>query len=136
VTLVKDYNSHPTAIRKVLESARDLTHGRVFSVFKPYRYTLTNYLKDEYATAFHGSDAVLITTMYAANEDPIPGVDTEFVVNLLRNGGLHVEHIPDQNQIVPWLAQHAKSGDQVIFFGGDDFFAMADAWATTLRAGA
>jgi UDP-N-acetylmuramate--alanine ligase len=133
VTIVKDYNSHPTAIRKVLQSARDLASGRLFSVFKPYRYTLTSYLKDEYATAFEGSDTVVITTMYAANEDPIEGIDTDFVVRMLRENGRHVAHIPDQNQVVPWLESEVKAGDLVIFFGGDDFFAMADAWLAERR---
>jgi UDP-N-acetylmuramate-alanine ligase len=71
--------------------------------------------------------------MYAANEDPIPGVDTEFVVRLLQDGGLFVKHIPDQNMIVDWLRSVVEPGDQVIFFGGDDFFAMADAWADSIE---
>ena len=129
VSIVKDYNSHPTAMRKVLESARPLATGRVFTVFKPYRYTLTNYLKDEYATAFAGSDEVIITTMYAANEDPIPGIDTQFVVDMLRKNGHNVTLIPDQTEIVSHLQRQVADGDQVIFFGGDDFFRMADAWA-------
>ena len=129
VSIVKDYNSHPTAMRKVLQSARPLATGRVFTVFKPYRYTLTNYLKDEYATAFAGSDEVIITTMYAANEDPIPGIDTQFVVDMLRDNGHKVTLIPDQTQIVDHLEGSVTDGDQVIFFGGDDFFQMADAWA-------
>lgn len=135
VKVVKDYNSHPTAIRKVLESARDLAEGRIVSVFKPYRYTLTHYLRDEYATAFHGSDVVVITTMYAANEDPIEGVDTAFVVDMLRREGLEVVHIPALADIVPWLDDWVRTGDKVIFFGGDDFFAMADAWTASRRAG-
>lgn len=129
VSIVKDYNSHPTAMRKVLQSARPLATGRVVTVFKPYRYTLTNYLKDEYATAFAGSDEVIITTMYAANEDPIPGIDTQFVVDMLRKNGHNVTLIPDQTEIVDHLQATVEDGDQVIFFGGDDFFRMADAWA-------
>jgi UDP-N-acetylmuramate--alanine ligase len=132
--LVKDYNSHPTAIRKVLESARDLATGRIVSVFKPYRYTLTSYLQNEYAEAFDGSDEVVITTMYAANEDPIPGVDTEFVVRRLRDRGLTVTHIPDQEQVIGHLEATTRPGDKVLFFGGDDFFRMADAWAARRRA--
>lgn len=136
VTIVKDYNSHPTAMRKVLESARDLTTGKVYSVFKPYRYTLTSYLQDEYATAFRGSDEVVITTMYAANEDPIPGIDTAFVVRLLEDNGHRVAFVEDQNDIVAHLDGRVREGDQVIFFGGDDFFQMADAWAARRRADA
>ena len=137
VTAVKDYNSHPTCMRKVLESARDLVDGRIFSVFKPYRYSLTKYLQDEYGAAFHGSDEVIITTMYAANEDPIPGVDTQLVVDKIRDNGLDVKHIPAQDDITPYLLDRVKPGDKVIFFGGDDFFQMADAFIAELaqRAG-
>ncbi len=132
VTIVKDYNSHPTAMRKVLANSRAFATGRIHTVFKPYRYTLINYLKDEYATAFEGSDEVVITTMYAANEDPIPGIDTEFFVNMLRDRGHHVVHVPDQDKIVEHLDSSVAPGDIVIFFGGDDFFRMADAWGDHL----
>ena len=126
VMAVKDYNSHPTCMRKVLESARDLVAGRIISVFKPYRYSLIKYLQNEYGAAFHGSDEVIITTMYAANEDPIPGVDTELVVEKIRENGLKVTHIPEQSKINAYLLEHTRPGDKVIFFGGDDFFRMAD----------
>lgn len=126
VWLVKDYISHPTGMRKVLESARDLVDGRIISVFKPYRYTLMKYLEDEYATAFEGSDEVVITTMYAANEKPIPGVDTDSFVKNLREAGYRVTHIPEQDAIQPWVLEHAKAGDSIIFFGGDDFFRLSD----------
>lgn len=138
VTIVKDYNSHPTCMRKVLESAKDITPGRLISVFKPYRYTLIKYLQDEYGAAFKGSDEVIITTMYAANEDPIPGVDTQLVVDKIRANDLLVTHIPDQTEITAYLDKTVKPGDKVIFFGGDDFFRMADAFTAGLaqRAGA
>ncbi len=119
-------------MRKVLESARDLVDGRIISVFKPYRYTLTRYLQDEYGTAFQGSDEVIITTMYAAKEDPIPGVDTELVVQKIRDNDLLVTHIPAQTDITPYLLEKAQPGDKVIFFGGDDFFEMADAFIAQL----
>jgi UDP-N-acetylmuramate--alanine ligase len=132
LTIVKDYISHPTGIRRVLESAAGLTTGRTFSVWKPYRYTLLNYLGDEYATAFDGSDEVLITTMYAAEEDPIPGIDTQYIVDKIRSRGMKVTFIPVDDDLIDALDQRVREGDQVIFFGGDDFFRMADAWARRL----
>lgn len=134
VHIVKDYNSHPTAMRQVLANARDLGDGRIFSVFKPYRYTLINYLKDEYATAFVGSHEVIITTMYAANEDPIPGIDTQYFVDLLREQGHKVTYLEDQNEVTSYLESQVQSGDVALFFGGDDFFQMADAWASRRNA--
>ena len=132
VMVVKDYNSHPTCMRKVLESARDLVDGRIISVFKPYRYSLIKYLQDEYGKAFEGSDEVVITTMYAAEEDPIPGIDTAFVVDKIRANGLKVTHLKNQDDIPEHLLARVEPGDKVIFFGGDDFFQMADAFVATL----
>ncbi len=133
VTVVKDYVSHPTCMRKVLETAVHLDSGRVISVFKPYRYTLIKYLQDEYATAFIGSDEVVLTTMYAAEEDPIPGIDTEFFVNKIREGGLKVTFIPDQKEINAYLLETVHPDDKVLFFGGDDFFRMADSFVEGLE---
>lgn len=128
VTIVKDYVSHPTGMRKVLQASLELASGRVFSVFKPYRYTLIKYLQDEYGEAFAGSDEVIISKMYAAEEDPIPGIDTMTVVERIRENGLQCTYIEDQDNINPYLHAHVKPGDIVIFFGGDDYFRMADAF--------
>lgn len=132
VTFVKDYNSHPTCMRKVLESARDLVDGRIVSIFKPYRYSLIKYLQHEYGAAFEGSDEVIITKMYAAEEDPIPGVDTQTVVDRIRENGLKVTYIEDQNDIPAYLYKTLRPNDKALFFGGDDFFRMADEIAAEL----
>jgi UDP-N-acetylmuramate--alanine ligase len=132
VTFVKDYNSHPTCMRKVLESARDLVDGRIVSIFKPYRYSLIKYLQHEYGAAFEGSDEVIITKMYAAEEDPIPGVDTQTVVDRIRENGLKVTYIENQTDIPQYLYETLRTGDKALFFGGDDFFRMADEIAAEL----
>ncbi|MBU0549948.1 UDP-N-acetylmuramate--L-alanine ligase [Myxococcota bacterium] len=134
ITIVKDYISHPTGMRKVLESARRMRHARILCVFKPYRFTLMRYHGEEYAEAFTGADEVLITTMYAAEERPIDGIDTPWFVEVLRGAGNRVTFIPDNADVIPALADKIEAGDMVIFFGGDDFFRMADAWAEQLDA--
>jgi len=127
VTIVKDYVSHPTGIQKVLESARDLSDGRLISVFKPYRYTLIDYMKDEYGAAFEECDEAIITEMYAADEDPIPGVDTHTVVDKVEGAGVPVEYVADEEEIKPTLHEKVDPGDIVVVFGADDLFQMAEA---------
>lgn len=129
LTLVKDYLSHPTGMRRVLDSARKMPHRRIWCVFKPYRFTLMRYHGEEYAQAFTGCDEVVITTMYAANERPIDGIDTPWFVNVLRAAGNTVHFVPENPDVVPFLDERVEDGDMIIFFGGDDFFRMADAWA-------
>lgn len=130
--LVKDYNSHPTAMRKVLRDVRKYSDGQLYVVFKPYRYTLMHYLRDEYPRAFEGADRVLITTMYAANEPPIEGVNTASFVQSLVDAGHPTTFLPEDDAIIPWLRENTSAGDIVVFFGGDDFFARADGWAQEL----
>jgi len=135
VQIVKDYVSHPTGIEKVLESARDLGEGRLISVFKPYRYTLIDYLKDEYGEAFEESDEAVITEMYAADEDPIPGVDTQTVVDKIEDFGVPVDYVPDESRIKSRLHEKVEPGDIVVIFGGDDFFEMAEQFEAELAGG-
>ncbi len=142
LTIVKDYISHPTGMRRVLDSARRIMasgagqarveHARIWCVFKPYRFTLMHYHGEEYAQAFTGCDEVVITKMYAAEEKPIDGVDTPWFVDLLRKAGNTVHYVEENPAVVPFLSERVQPGDMVIFFGGDDFFRMADAWADTL----
>jgi UDP-N-acetylmuramate--alanine ligase len=131
ITLVKDYLSHPTGMKKVLESAQKFPHNQIWCVFKPYRFTLMRYHAQDYADAFKGADQILITLMYAAEEKAIDGIDTPWFVDELRKANHHVHYVPNQDEIVGFLEERVKAQDLVIFFGGDDFFRMADAWAQT-----
>ncbi len=135
LTIVKDYISHPTGMKRVLESARKIPHEKIWCVFKPYRFTLMRYHGEEYAEAFRGCDEVVITKMYAAEERPIDGIDTPWFCDVLSNAGNRVHYVEENPDVVPFLTERVKSGDMVIFFGGDDFFRMADAWAEQMGAG-
>ena len=128
ITVVKDYLSHPTGMKRVLESAQRMEHRKIWCVFKPYRFTLMKYHGEDYARAFTGADEVLITTMYAANEPSLPGIDTQWFVNQLRRFGNRTHFIPEQNDLIPFLQENVQAKDLIFFFGGDDFFRMADAW--------
>lgn len=131
--IVKDYISHPTGIRRVLEAARQ-GEGTITAVFKPYRFTMINYLQEDYAEAFHDADHTIITELYTAGEVPIPGIDTAFLCDKIRSRGPKVTYIQEMDDIVPALHDLVGVGDQVLFFGGDDLFRLADRYAEELRA--
>ena len=128
ITVVKDYLSHPTGMKRVLESAQRMEHRKIWCVFKPYRFTLMKYHGEDYARAFTGADDVLITTMYAANEPSLPGIDTQWFVEQLKRFGNQTHFIPEQDDLIPFLQERVQAKDLIFFFGGDDFFRMADAW--------
>jgi UDP-N-acetylmuramate--alanine ligase len=131
--IIKDYISHPTGIRRVLEAAKP--DGRpITAVFKPYRFTMINYLQEDYAEAFHDADHTVITELYTAGEVPIAGIDTEFLCDKIRSRGPTVTFVRQMDDIVPLLHERVGPAEQVIFFGGDDLFQLADRYADELRA--
>lgn len=125
-SFVKDYMSHPSGMRKVLHTARLSQPQRLVAVFKPYRYTMIRYHASNYADAMRSADEVIITDMWEGGEEPIPGVDTSWLVEKLREGGLNVTYLPDMETIPGYLEEAGSSGDFVVFFGGNDLFELAE----------
>ena len=74
VTFVDDYAHLPTEVAAAIATARAGRWRRVIAVFQPHRYTRTASLWRDFADAFDGADAVVLTDVYAAGETPIPGV--------------------------------------------------------------
>ncbi len=75
-----DYGHHPTEITATLEAAKGYWPGRIISVFQPHRYSRTLNCRDGFLSAFSQSDIVLVTDIYSAGEEPIPGVDAATLV--------------------------------------------------------
>ncbi len=75
ITVVDDYGHHPTEIKMTLQAVREgWPERRVVVVFQPHRYSRTRALLDEFARAFYQSDVLVVLPIYAASEDPIPGI--------------------------------------------------------------
>jgi UDP-N-acetylmuramate--alanine ligase len=81
VLVIDDYAHHPTAIRMNLEALRERFPGRaIWAVWQPHTYSRTQHLWDAYLKAFTAADHVLVTDIYAAREDPLPGITSAELV--------------------------------------------------------
>ena len=126
VKIVKDYMSHPMGIRRVLETARLGNPRRLIAVFKPYRYTMIRYHAENYADAFSLADETMVTEMWEAGEDPIPGVDTRWLASKIGERAPAVGYVERMEPIAHRLLETGRPGDCIVFFGGDDLFEIAD----------
>lgn len=77
VRVVSDYAHHPAEIAVLVRMARAQHHGRILVVFQPHRYTRTRALGAAFPPAFQGVDHVILTPVYAASEQPLPGGTSE-----------------------------------------------------------
>jgi UDP-N-acetylmuramate--alanine ligase len=120
ITVVDDYGHHPTEILATLRAARDAGYTRVLVLFQPHRYTRTRDLQPEFARAFAEADAVQVLDIYAASEEPIPGVDAAGLVEAIRRTGTvagSVEYAESLATGAEALAAAAQAGDVILTLG-------------------
>jgi UDP-N-acetylmuramate--alanine ligase len=126
VMVVDDYGHHPTEIKATLAAAR--TSGRrVVTLFQPHRYSRTSHLLDEFARSFYGADVLLVTDIYAASEDPIEGVTSRALAELIeRFGHRHVEYIGPLSGAAARLGEIVQPGDLVLTLGAGNVYQAGD----------
>ncbi len=128
VTVVDDYGHHPTEILETLAAARHVWKGRFLVVFQPHRYTRTQGLFTEFTKAFPDADILVITDIYAASEQPIPGIHAAALCEAVREQGHpDVTYIKDFEEIVQHLAEIARPGDTVITQGAGSVWKIGEA---------
>ena len=123
VLVIDDYGHHPTEIRATLAAARRGFTRRVIVAFQPHRYTRTRDLLADFATAFYDAEEVVLTEIYAAGEEPLPGISAERLAEALReHGHKHVTLVPQKDQVADPLASLVQPGDLVITLGAGDIW--------------
>jgi UDP-N-acetylmuramate--alanine ligase len=123
VRVYDDYGHHPREIAATLEAARAAVGGgRVLVVFQPHLYSRTRFLAHELGRALAAADAVAVTSVYAAREEPLAGVDGNLVVEELASErpGMPVAWTPQLEDAVAFLARRARPGDLVLTIGAGD----------------
>ena len=116
--LVDDYAHHPTEIRTTLKTARSTRRKRVLTMFQPHRFSRTKALSHKFGDAFDDADRVVITDIYAANEEPIPGISGQTIADeIARHGHRGVSYQPRFEWVHRDVGNMLDSGDLVLSMG-------------------
>jgi len=135
VLVVDDYGHHPAEIRATLEAARAGWGRRLVVAFQPHRFTRTRDLADEFHGAFHQSDVLLVTSIYAASEEPIPGVTAEALVEGIRaHGHRDARFVATLPEVVDELARVVRDGDLVVTLGAGSIGTVGSKLLERLRS--
>ncbi len=118
VSVVDDYGHHPTEIRATLAAARQCGFRRIHVIFQPHRYTRTQLLAEEFATAFGDADSVLVLDIYAASELPILGVTGEWLARRIAElGGKDAKYAASMADAAELAVDLAVEGDLILTLG-------------------
>ena len=134
VLVVDDYGHHPTEIAAVLAAARSLGR-RIVVAFQPHRFTRTAALMDAFGPALAGADHIVLTDIYSAGEEAIPGVTLETLAAAMRASvRAPVDVVPRLDDVVPAIVRVARPGDVVITLGAGSIGTVPDRLVEALKA--
>ena len=118
VTVIDDYGHHPTEIRATLAAARQCGFSGIHVIFQPHRYTRTQLLLDDFATAFGDADSVTVLDIYAASEAPISGVTGKFLAERIAHAGTtKAAYAESFGEAAESAGATAQPGDLVLTLG-------------------
>ncbi len=132
VRVLDSYAHHPTELAADLRAARDLAAGgRVIAVFQPHLYSRTRIFATEFGAALGLADEVVVLDVYAAREDPEPGVTGALIADAVPGG--QARFVPDRTQAAPLIARIARPGDLVFTMGAGDVTTLGPQLVGALR---
>ena len=120
ILVLDDYAHHPTEIKVTLEAAIRLKR-RIITIFQPHRYSRTKILLSKFATAFQKTDILLLTEIYPAGEDPIPGIDGRLLFKKVKEKRKKETHyLSTFQEIINFLKRECCKGDLILTLGAGD----------------
>ena len=124
VKVFDDFAHHPTEVAAALSGARAVVgSGKIVTVFQPHLYSRTRLFAKEFAQALAASDQVVLLDIYAAREDPEPGVTGELILNAFANQQ-KIHYVKSWSEAPKVASNLAGSGDFIVTMGCGDVYKM------------
>ncbi len=138
ISIVDDYAHHPTEIAATIEAARGAFPGRrLVLAFQPHLYTRTRDFATEFGLALSAADAIFLTELYPAREQPIAGVSSDLVESAIRAAGGALAWRGERAALAEALSAAVRPGDVVLTVGaGDITHAARELWDRLAARGA
>lgn len=132
-----DYGHTPTEMAVTLATARRRAPARLIAVVQPHRYSRVQALWRELGASVTEADLVLVTDVYGAAQEPIPGVTGQLVVDgvLEVAPDKDVVYVPHRQEVLEHLDRAVRPGDLIVTMGCGDVWMLGDAALERIRGG-
>jgi UDP-N-acetylmuramate--alanine ligase len=133
VLVLDSYAHHPTEIAADLRAAREIRpDGRVIAVFQPHLFSRTRFFAEQFGAALGLADEAFVLDVYAAREDPEPGVTGLLIATEVPGG--RARYVLDRSGVPAAVAAAAQAGDLVLTMGAGDVTALGPLIVAALAA--
>ncbi len=113
---VDDYAHHPSELSAAIRAAKELYPGqKVCGIFQPHLFSRTRDFADGFAEALAMLDELFLMEIYPAREEPIPGVDSEWLFQKVQ---LQRKYLVAPDEAVSRIKEHAP--DVLLTLGAGD----------------
>ena len=134
VLVMDDYGHHPTEIEATLRAIIEGWDRPLTVVFQPHRYSRTKDLFEDFVPAFDRAHRLILTEIYAAGEEPLPGTSGEELYRAIRRRGhMDVEFIAEKDEVAVRLLPRLVDGDMVLTLGAGDIYKVGETLIESLR---
>jgi len=132
---IDDYAHHPEELRALITGAKGLfSDKRITVIFQPHLYSRTRDFADGFATVLDGADEVILLPVYPARELPIPGVNSEMIINKMTTKN---KRIMSKTELLDWIKSEftGRQGCVLITAGAGDIDGMVGLIRKVLESG-
>ena len=120
-----DYGHHPTEIKAVVESIRNMKFNESWVIFEPHTYARAYKHKEDFAKVLKDFDHIIITDIYAAREENIFGIKEEDIIKEIKKYGKEAFHISSYDDIKLYLSEYVNKDDLILTLGAGNVTKLA-----------
>ena len=114
ISIYDDYGHHPTEMNATINSLKKITKNKLYVVFQPHRYSRTKEYFNLFKNSLMKSDFSIVTDIYPAGEDPIPGISSK------NFEGENIKYLQSTRYVPEYLSQEVNKGDVILTLGAGD----------------
>ncbi|RAK07405.1 UDP-N-acetylmuramate--L-alanine ligase [Halanaerobium saccharolyticum] len=127
VDIVDDYAHHPTEIKELLKTVKNMDYNKIRVVFQPHRYSRTHKFLEEFSHSFINADQVYLTDIFSASEKMNYDISlTDFAEEIAKKSEVECCYLDDFNKIAARLLAEAEAGDIILTVGAGDITELPD----------
>jgi len=119
-----------------LKGAKDTYDREIIAIFQPHLFSRTRDFYREFGSSFFNADHLVVTGIYPAREQPMPGITGRLIADAAIKGDHHkVAYIEDKENIPAYVLKHVKKGGMIITMGAGDIWKTGEKILKGLRKG-